>query len=139
MTNASSSLGRGAAFPAGLEFANLGAGTTRILRHDSRRVVYRRGGSAISVRWEALHGAHERFAGRRVSSSELRAFRPDVFDSSARPAGHSCNCTFLLQLLVAMGVVRDGVEGRGVPGDPFAVTIEADAGGPGGGGGVGPV
>ena len=126
-----------AAFPVGLAFDNLGAGTTRILRHDARHVVYRRGASAIDVSWEALHAAYARFAGGRVSSSELRAFRADVFDSSARPAGHSCNCTFLLQLLVAMGVARGGVEGRGVRGDPFAVTIGTDTGG--GAGGNGPV
>lgn len=115
-----------AAVPAGIVFPNLGAGTTRIVRHDARHVVYQRGGSTIDISWDWLYEAYAHFSGRRMSSSQLREFRPEVFDSSVRPAGHSCNCTFLLQLLVRMGVVQRGVEGRGVRGDPFAVTIRAD-------------
>ena len=118
-----------AAFPVGHDLVNLGGGTTRIENHDARQVVYRRGNSAIRVSWTALHASYARFAGGRMSSRELRKFRPEVFDSSARSAGHSCNCTFLLQLLVAMGVVGGGIEGRGVRGDPYLVTVRRDDGG----------
>ena len=52
-----------------------------------------------------------------------------VFDSLARAAGHSCNCTFLLQLLVAMAVVDGCIEGRGARGDPYLVTVWGNDGG----------
>ena len=112
-----------AAFPVGYAFANLGRGTTRIEAHSSGHVWYRRGSSTIRVPWGALYAAYAAFAGKRMSSADLREFRPHVFDSLARPAGHSCNCTFLIQLLMGMGLVDGGIQGRGVRGDPYAVLV----------------
>lgn len=111
------------AFPVGHTFANLGRGMTRIEGYDSRHVLYRRGSSTIRVLWESLYAAYVAFAGQRMSSVDLREFRPHVFDSMARPAGHSCNCTFLIQLLMAMELVNGALEGRGVRGDPYTVFV----------------
>jgi type IV secretory pathway TraG/TraD family ATPase VirD4 len=72
--------------------------------------------------WWYLFDAYALYRGRRVSTTELRAFRPVVFDSAARPAGHSCNCTIFFLLLERMGVV-EGIQGKGVCGNPFYVDI----------------
>ena len=114
-----------AAMPIGCEFPNLGGGTTRIERHHADHVHYRRKNSTIRVDWDALYAAYVRFAGGRVSSTELREFRPEVFDSAARPAGHSCNCTFFMQLCMAMGLVNGDVDGRGIKGKPYAIRIQS--------------
>jgi hypothetical protein len=45
-----------------------------------------------------------------------------VFPNPA--GGHSCNCTMLFILLKAIGAV-DRIQGEGVRGDPFWVTIAA--------------
>ena len=112
-----------ALMPLGQVFENLGGGTSRIMTNDEGKVCYKRGNSRIYVRWRDLHSAYMRFAGRRVSSSDLRKAMPSVFDSSARPAGHSCNCTFLFHLLTKLSLTEGGPEGRGVVGDPFAVRL----------------
>ena len=107
------------AFPSGYEFDNPGGGTTRILSVDAIGIAYRRGNSRISVQFADLYSAYEQFKGRQVSSTDLRRFSPSVFDSNARPAGHSCNCTFLFHVLQRLAVTDGPLEGRGVRGDPF--------------------
>ena len=111
------------AFPSGYEFDNPGGGTTRILSVDAIGIAYRRGNSRISVQFADLYSAYERFKGRQVSSTDLRRFSPSVFDSNARPADHSCNCTFLFHVLQRLAVTDGPLEGRGVRGDPFSISI----------------
>lgn len=111
------------ALPVGYRFDNPKRGTSEIVSQNEQRVTYRRGSSPINVRWADLYQAYVRFAGRRVSSSDLRRALPAVFDSAARPAGHSCNCTFLFHLLKHLSLTIGDLEGRGVAGDPFAVTV----------------
>jgi hypothetical protein len=41
-------------------------------------------------------------------TSQLKKFRPKVFDSTARPAGHSCNCTFLMSISDKLGFLASG-------------------------------
>jgi len=57
-----------------------------------------------------------------MSSVDLKTDNPSVFDSQARPAGHSCNCTFLFMVLHQMGIASN-VHGRGVRGNPFYVDV----------------
>jgi hypothetical protein len=57
-----------------------------------------------------------------ISSSELKVFLPAIFDSAARPAGHSCNATLLFLALREMGIVS-AIHGNGVAGNPFFVEI----------------
>ena len=113
-----------ASMPLERVFENARVGTSRILANDRRKVCYKRGNSRIYVRWRDLHAAYIRFAGRRVSSSDLRNAMPSVFDSSARPAGHSCNCTFLFRVLAELSLTEGALEGRGVAGDPYAVRLK---------------
>ena len=111
------------ALPVGYSFDNPKRGTSEIVSLNEQRVTYRRGLSRINVRWADLHEAYVRFASRRVSSRELRCAMPAVFDPAARPAGHSCNSTFLFHLLERLSLTSGDLQGRGVAGDPFAVTV----------------
>jgi len=106
----------------GHEFANPGGGTSRIKNVGNERISYLRGKSTISVSIQDLGDAYEEFKGRLVSSSDLRAFAPSVFDSKARPAGHSCNCTFFFLLVRKMGLAGPLV-GAGTRGNPYAVFL----------------
>ena len=117
--------GASRALPAGYRFANPGGGTSRIVRIDRERVTYLRGKSTITVRLSNLYAAYSHYNGRKVSSSDLRKFAPAVFDSQARPAGHSCNCTFFFHLVEKMGLVEGGLRGRGVNGDPFCLRLKS--------------
>lgn len=113
-----------AAAPVGTVLANPGGGTSEITGFTNERISYIRGSSTMSVRISDLHSAYESFRGKRASSSELRKFAPAVFDSNARPAGHSCNCTFLFGVLEQAGLASD-FTGSGVRGDPYsAVCID---------------
>lgn len=103
-------------------FQNPGGGTSRIKSITDERLSYVRGVSTISVRLLDLYSAYRHFAGTRVSSSDLRAFLPSVFDSKARPAGHSCNCTFLFELLGHVGLANSR-SGSGTRGAPYSMVI----------------
>lgn len=111
-----------AAIPVGSVLANPGGGTSEVLSYSADHVVYRRGKSKVRAPLIDFYAAFTKFAGARVNSSELRDFKPAVFNSSARPAGHSCNCTFLFLGLHRMGVASD-IEGAGVRGSPFSVDL----------------
>jgi hypothetical protein len=99
---------------------NPGGKTSTIVRLGDNVIVYRRGNTNISVNYEDLHAVLSKYAGEFVTSSEVRDWRPDVFDSSA--GGHSCNRTFLFLLLKKLGVVKR-IDGSGVRGDPFGVQL----------------
>ncbi|MCY4228044.1 MAG: hypothetical protein OXF20_10225 [Gammaproteobacteria bacterium] len=108
----------------GLILDNPGGGTSKIERINREKVTYRRGSSTITVRWSDLYNAYKRFRGKLVSSTDLRKFAPAVFDSGARPAGHSCNCTFFFHLMIKMGLADGNLQGRGVAGDPFTLNLK---------------
>ena len=109
--------------PEGYRFANPRAGTS--LRINRERVTYLREKSQIPVRLSNLYAAYSHFKGKEVSSSDLRKFAPAVFDSQARPAGHSCNCTFFFHLVEKMGLAEGSLRGRGVNGDPFYLRLKS--------------
>lgn len=111
--------------PEGYRFANPGGGISRIERINRESVTYRRGNSPITVRLTNLYKAYKHFRGKEVSSSDLRRFAPAVFNSQARPAGHSCNCTFFFHLVEKMGSAEGGLRGRGVNGDPFYLRLKS--------------
>ena len=78
------------------------------------KVGYQLGNSRIYVRWLDWHKAYVRFAGRRVSSRELRKTMPSVFDSTGRPAaagaadsGGATASEAIEQLLNAQIVLRN--------------------------------
>ena len=111
------------AVPVGAVFENPGGGTSKVLKVTDTAITYRRGNSTISVSFENLFTAYASFQGQQVSSSELKAFAPSVFDSKARPAGHSCNATFLFMILRRIGVAGE-LGGKGVKGAPYFVQID---------------
>ncbi len=103
---------------------NPGGGSSRIERINRERVTYRRENSFITVRWLYLYNAYKHFKGKLVSSTDLKKFAPAVFDSNARPAGHSCNCTFFFCIMIRVGLASGGLQGRGVSGSPFALKLK---------------
>jgi hypothetical protein len=110
------------AVPAGTVLPNPGGGTSSVLSYSFDHVYYRRGNSKIRASVRDFYLAYEKYSGRNLSSSDLREFNPSVFDSQARPAGHSCNCTFLFLALERMGLVA-AIHGSGVRGSPFNVDL----------------
>lgn len=108
--------------PAGTVIQNPGGGVSEVLSNRNGVVSYRRGSSTISVSTKSLFDAFAEFRGKRMSSTELKSCWPSVFDSTARPAGHSCNATFLFLALEKMGIVHE-IRGKGVRGNPFLVEV----------------
>ena len=105
---------------AGTVFENPGRGTSTVVWNDGERVCYLRTRSRLYVRIEDLADAAATFAGRTVRTTDLKAFRPAVFDSRAN--GHGCHCTFLFRVLQSLGLAGE-VTGTGRRGSPFAVTV----------------
>lgn len=114
---------RGAA-PAGTVFRNPGGGTSEIIASTDAVITYLRGKSKITVSFDDLFEAYTSFRGKRCTTSDLRKFNPAVFDSQARPAGHSCNATFLFTLLRHTGLAGD-INGEGKSGSPFFIDVSA--------------
>ena len=108
--------------PSGAVLKNPGAGTTTIKGYSIRNIRYVRGKSTISVSFAALFAAYTQFRGKQVSSRDLKDYAPAVFDSLARPAGHSCNCTFLFMALSRIGLA-DGIRGEGKAHRPYHTTF----------------
>lgn len=89
-----------------------GRGACTIKGYSDGNVSYVRGKSIIRVSLRDLFAAYAEFRGKEVTSRDLRDYAPQLFDSSARPAGHSCNCTFLFMVLTKL-VLTDGILGEG--------------------------
>lgn len=115
--------------PAGTVFDNPGGGTSSVLSVSRDIIEYQRGNSKIRVRLRDLFTAYEKFQGLAVTSIDLGHAWPEIFDSHARPGGHSCNCTFLYSLLQHLGLAGP-TSGRGVRGDPFRVHFYPSKGRP---------
>jgi len=109
-------------FPKGTVLKNPGRGTSEVTGFTEEKISYVRGSSKMYVGFEDLFRAYSKFKGQYVTSSDLKTYAPHIFDSSARPAGHSCNCTFLFLLLGRMNLAGD-IQGAGVRGNPFGIRI----------------
>jgi len=101
---------------------NPGGGTSTITSVSDDKISYMRGGSTIYVSFQELYDAYSKYRGQKVTSSNLKVYRPSVFDSAAKPSGHSCNCTFLFLLLSRIGEAN-GIQGAGVRGNPYFVEV----------------
>ena len=104
---------------------NPGKGTSTIKVVSDRGVSYVRGKSVIYISFQDIFDAFHSFVGRKVTSSDLKSYRPAVFDSKAN--GHSCNCTFLFVLLKGMGFTSE-IGGQGIKGSPYFVVLPQDHG-----------
>lgn len=105
--------------PVGTVLQNPGGGTSIIVSYSDSKISYKRGSSTINVSFRDLFDAYSHFRGRQVSSSDLEEFAPSIYSSKD---GHHCNCTFLFMVLCRLPLVV-GIEGRGVKGSPFYVSI----------------
>jgi hypothetical protein len=102
---------------------NPGGGTSTVLSVSVNDTVrYQRKKSKIGVDIRDLYEAYRRFKGKQCRTTDLKASAPHIFDPFARPAGHSCNCTFLFLVLQEMGLCGE-IKGAGKTGNPFYVDI----------------
>jgi len=108
--------------PIGTELENPKKGLSTVCKFSDKNIYYIRGKSTICVAFSSLFKAYAHYKGRHVSSSELRHYAPEIFNSNARPSGHSCNCTFFFMLLSTIGLAGN-IEGKGTWGNAFSVTI----------------
>jgi hypothetical protein len=106
--------------PVGADINNPGGGKSKVLSYSNQNIVYQRKNSKIMVSFSDLYKAYLTFNGQTVSTTDLRDFAPQVFDS--KKGGHSCNCTFLFSILELIGIVED-IEGEGRANHPFYVKI----------------
>jgi len=108
------------AIQVGTIFDNPGKGTSTVTALSDRRVSYLRGRSVIHFSFQDIFDVFEYFNGGKVTSNDLKSYRPIVFDSKAN--GHSCNCTFLFMLFGKMEIASE-IGGQGVKGKPYFVDI----------------
>ncbi len=108
--------------PVGAIIQNPGGGSSEVVSYNNDAVAYRRGKSTMRASLRVFFEAYVKHSGGSVSSRELKSYLPEVFDSEARPAGHSCNCTFLFAALQLMGLAGE-LSGRGVSGSPYSVVL----------------
>ena len=108
------------AIQVGTIFDNPGKGTSTVTALSDRGISYLRGRSVIYFSFQDIFDAFEYFNGGKVTSNDLKSYRPIVFDSKAN--GHSCNCTFLFMLLKKMGIASE-IGGQGAKGSPYFVDI----------------
>lgn len=112
--------------PDGTQMDNLsGDNVTTIVGYSDTKGFYQRGDSTIKIAFADLYWGYQQVhsAGNAgLTTTELKERRPTVFDSEHRPAGHSCNCTFLFQGLEELGLVAE-VRGRGVKRSPFIAFV----------------
>ena len=103
-------------------FDNPGGGTSTIESIEGNTIKYKRGTHDIKITMDDMYDAYNQFL-NGFSCTDLKKFRPNVYDSKARPAGHDCNCTFLMMMLKQMGLVKQ-IEGSMKPKDlPFREKI----------------
>lgn len=108
--------------PLGIIFQNPKKGVSEVCSNQNGVVSYRRASSKLSISRKSLFDVFTEFQGKRMSSSELKARWPAIFDPSARPAGHSCHVTFLFLVLKKMEICSD-IKGKGVRGNSFFVEV----------------
>lgn len=90
--------------PIGILLANPGGGTSKILSYSDENIVYQRRNSKIIVSFDALDKAYSLFKGKKVYTTDLRDYAPNIFDSER--GGHSCNATFFFSILQTLGRSR---------------------------------
>jgi hypothetical protein len=87
--------------------ARTGYGYRTIETVNMDKIIYFNTGtkseSKIALPIRTFRGVILKFQSSCCYTSQLKQFRPEVFDSNARPAGHSCNCTFLMSTSDKLG------------------------------------
>jgi hypothetical protein len=97
------------AFP-GVILENPVGDSYKIIKYvDKVKIVYQSNHSEINVSLEDLYDTYKNFRGRSISSTDLIAHAPGVFDSGR--GGDAYNCTFFFMLLKAAGII-DKIENQ---------------------------
>lgn len=105
----------------GKSFKNLsGNGTTKLLSCDNNKIRYKRGKTTFSLSIEELWAVYQKYFKEKVSSSDLRKYKPHIFSSNHK--GHSCHCTTLFLIFKELNIVNN-IFGKGVKGNPFYIKI----------------
>jgi len=108
--------------PEGTVLQNPGKGTTTVLWCDGERLCYQRGKSRFYVHLADLHNAYTAHIGGDMTTNDVKAFAPGIFDS--RSGGHGCNATVLMLALREMDLAGE-IFGRGQRGKPFGVAVRS--------------
>ena len=106
----------------GMIFDNPGGGTSEIVSITLDRITYLIKNSKIQIKIDDIVEAYNKFREKEVKTSELKEFKPKVFDS--KKSGHSCNCTMLFMILCKLGLTDGEIRGRGVARNPFFIKIK---------------
>ena len=106
--------------PVGTVLQNPGGGTSIIVSYSDSEIYYKRRNSTINVSFSDLFDVYDNFKGKKVSTNDLKPYKPSTFDS--KKGGHGCNCTFLFMVLCRLPLVI-GIEGTGKKGSPFSINI----------------
>jgi len=104
----------------GLKLKNPGKGDSTIKSITENIITYIRGSSSISIKIDEIYKVYLLFKGKRCSTSDLKEYKPGVFNSKTN--GHDCNCTFLFMILKKMNLINK-IEGKGVKNSEFFVNI----------------
>ena len=97
-----------------------GRGTSTIIGNNGETIIYQRGKSKLYIKIEQLWDVYQKFLGNKLESTDLREFRPKIYDSKKN--GHSCHCTTLFLILQDIGIV-DTINGKGVSNNPFWIQL----------------
>ncbi|MDD3213301.1 MAG: hypothetical protein PHY64_06495 [Eubacteriales bacterium] len=101
---------------------NPGRGTSTIRKMDHEKIVYERGQSKLTITFDDLWNMTEQYSGKAVTGAELRQSSPKCFDRKHN--GHSCNVTFSMMVLDRLGMLENGIQGKGQKGSPFFATVK---------------
>jgi hypothetical protein len=104
-------------------FQNPGGGDSLIHSTENEKIVYIRGKSKIPLKLDDIEAVMDHFPITKLTTNQLKEFCPKVFDSNARPAGHSCNCTMLFRILQSIGRGSE-IFGKGIRGNPFYIELK---------------
>lgn len=104
-------------------FDNPSGGTSEIKKVSVDKISYKRGNSIIYFSIQDMFSTFNKFSGTDITTSDLKRFKPEVYDSKARPAGLSCNCTFFFMVMNRAGLAED-IKGKGRRGNPFRTTLK---------------
>lgn len=106
----------------GKKLSNPGGGTSIIDYVKKDRIKYIRKNSHMYLSIDIIYKKYKENIGKALNTNDLKEQNPEIFDSAAKPAGHSCNCTFLFMVLKELELV-DSIKGLGKPGNPFYIEI----------------
>lgn len=108
--------------PAGIVLKNPCKETSTVLSYTDKGIYYRRGKSRIFLTFEDCYETFDQFKDQRVTTLDLKVFRPHIYDSKAEKPGHSCNCTMVFLLFKKAGLASI-IQGKGVRGNPFYLEL----------------